>query len=306
MTFVDPDADDSPEIRSARPSSTVDSELDLRSLALAPRGDPSHTRFLLDELRRIRAAVHADGVQGRKQRRARGDDACGLLGRRRAVRHARRDRVPRSPGHRARDGRALVRAARPADRRRPRRPAPRDRRPPAVRARPGARRARRGRPGGRLHARPACTRAARTARGTVGPSRRPRRHVRGVGAAARNASRPARLDRRRARPRGQRPRLQHDPGSRERSARARDRRRKGGGASSARARPWTSSPGSRGRLTAGKSCWRARGRHCEDAPTNPAVVRRYRLQPDPLVRDTARGYRTGRVERVLAGDFDLF
>ena len=42
------------------------------------------------------------------------------------------------------------------------------------------------------------------------------------------------------------------------------------------------------------------------APTNPAVVRRYRLQPDPLVRDTARGYRTGRVERVLAGDFDLF
>jgi len=42
------------------------------------------------------------------------------------------------------------------------------------------------------------------------------------------------------------------------------------------------------------------------ASTTPAVVRRYRLQPDPLVRDTARGYRTGRVERVLAGDFDLF
>jgi len=43
----------------------------------------------------------------------------------------------------------------------------------------------------------------------------------------------------------------------------------------------------------------------ELAPSNPAIVRRYRLKPD-LVRDSARGYRTGRVERVLAGDFDLF
>ncbi|MDQ3671522.1 MAG: hypothetical protein M3364_03660 [Actinomycetota bacterium] len=42
------------------------------------------------------------------------------------------------------------------------------------------------------------------------------------------------------------------------------------------------------------------------APTNPSVVRRYRLRPDPLVRDSVRGYRTERVERVLAGDFDLF
>ena len=44
----------------------------------------------------------------------------------------------------------------------------------------------------------------------------------------------------------------------------------------------------------------------ELAPSSPAIVRRYRLKPDPLVRDSARGYRTGRVERVLAGDFDLF
>ena len=36
------------------------------------------------------------------------------------------------------------------------------------------------------------------------------------------------------------------------------------------------------------------------------VVRRYRLEPAPLVRDTVRGYRTGRIDRVLAGDFDLF
>jgi ATP-dependent Clp protease ATP-binding subunit ClpC len=36
-----------------------------------------------------------------------------------------------------------------------------------------------------------------------------------------------------------------------------------------------------------------------------AVVRRYREEPSPLVRDSARGWRTGRLERVLEGDFDL-
>jgi ATP-dependent Clp protease ATP-binding subunit ClpC len=36
------------------------------------------------------------------------------------------------------------------------------------------------------------------------------------------------------------------------------------------------------------------------------VVRRYRERDAPLVRDAARGYRTGRLDRVLAGDFDLF
>ncbi len=36
-----------------------------------------------------------------------------------------------------------------------------------------------------------------------------------------------------------------------------------------------------------------------------AVVRRYREEPSPLVRDTVRGWRTGRLERVLEGDFDL-
>jgi ATP-dependent Clp protease ATP-binding subunit ClpC len=39
------------------------------------------------------------------------------------------------------------------------------------------------------------------------------------------------------------------------------------------------------------------------APTN--IVRRYREEPSPLVRDSARGWRTGRLERVLDGDFDL-
>ncbi len=37
----------------------------------------------------------------------------------------------------------------------------------------------------------------------------------------------------------------------------------------------------------------------------PIIVRRYRGTPSPLVRDSVRGWRTGRIERVLAGDFDL-
>jgi len=37
-----------------------------------------------------------------------------------------------------------------------------------------------------------------------------------------------------------------------------------------------------------------------------AVVRRYRFEPTPLVRDAVRGFRTGRLDRVLDGDFDLF
>ena len=35
------------------------------------------------------------------------------------------------------------------------------------------------------------------------------------------------------------------------------------------------------------------------------VCRRYREQPTPLVRDSVRGWRNGRVDRVLAGDFDI-
>ncbi|HET8652350.1 MAG TPA: AAA family ATPase [Gaiellaceae bacterium] len=42
------------------------------------------------------------------------------------------------------------------------------------------------------------------------------------------------------------------------------------------------------------------------APAEPEIVRRYRAKPTPLVRDAVRGYRTGRLDRVLAGDFDLF
>ena len=44
----------------------------------------------------------------------------------------------------------------------------------------------------------------------------------------------------------------------------------------------------------------------DGAPAALEVVRRYREKPAPLVRDAVRGYRTGRLDRVLAGDFDLF
>ena len=36
-----------------------------------------------------------------------------------------------------------------------------------------------------------------------------------------------------------------------------------------------------------------------------AIVRRYREAPSPLVRDSRGAWRTGRLDRVLAGDFDL-
>jgi ATP-dependent Clp protease ATP-binding subunit ClpC len=40
-------------------------------------------------------------------------------------------------------------------------------------------------------------------------------------------------------------------------------------------------------------------------PTVQAIVRRYRTEPSPLVRDTVRDWRTGRLDRVLAGEFDV-
>jgi hypothetical protein len=40
-------------------------------------------------------------------------------------------------------------------------------------------------------------------------------------------------------------------------------------------------------------------------PSANAIVRRYREQPDPLVRDAARKWRTPHFDRVMAGDFDL-
>jgi ATP-dependent Clp protease ATP-binding subunit ClpC len=41
------------------------------------------------------------------------------------------------------------------------------------------------------------------------------------------------------------------------------------------------------------------------SPSSTAVVRRYRLDDAPLVRDVARGWRTGRADWVMDGQFDL-
>ncbi len=40
-------------------------------------------------------------------------------------------------------------------------------------------------------------------------------------------------------------------------------------------------------------------------PAKATVVRRYRIEPSPLVRDSVRDWRTGRLDRVLAGEFDV-
>ncbi len=62
-------------------------------------------------------------------------------------------------------------------------------------------------------------------------------------------------------------------------------------------------PAGRGREAQRRQAERA---FSAEAATPPATVRRYREQPSPLVRDSVRGWRTGKLERVLAGDFDLF
>lgn len=42
-----------------------------------------------------------------------------------------------------------------------------------------------------------------------------------------------------------------------------------------------------------------------DADDELRVCRRYRAEPSPLVRDSVRGWRSGRLDRVLAGEFDV-
>ena len=41
------------------------------------------------------------------------------------------------------------------------------------------------------------------------------------------------------------------------------------------------------------------------APSGSNIVRRYRAGASPVVRDTASGWRTGKLDAVLGGDFDL-
>lgn len=44
----------------------------------------------------------------------------------------------------------------------------------------------------------------------------------------------------------------------------------------------------------------------KESTINPEIVRRYRKEPSPLVRDAKKNWRTGRLDSVMDGDFDLF
>jgi ATP-dependent Clp protease ATP-binding subunit ClpC len=50
---------------------------------------------------------------------------------------------------------------------------------------------------------------------------------------------------------------------------------------------------------------RARDALAASKDRTPRIVRRYRKAPSPLVRDGVKGWRTGRIDQVLGGDFDL-
>ncbi len=49
----------------------------------------------------------------------------------------------------------------------------------------------------------------------------------------------------------------------------------------------------------------AKAREALDAGSEIGIVRRYRDEPSPLVRDGVRGFKTGRIDLVLQGNFDL-
>jgi ATP-dependent Clp protease ATP-binding subunit ClpC len=58
-------------------------------------------------------------------------------------------------------------------------------------------------------------------------------------------------------------------------------------------------------LAPGETVRQAALRILEKNPPGATVVRRYREEPSPLVRDSVRNWRTGRLDLVLAGNFDL-
>jgi len=69
-----------------------------------------------------------------------------------------------------------------------------------------------------------------------------------------------------------------------------------------RVRPQTEAP-----VTGGVAGLRraATAAFADDQRERPKMVRRYRREPSPMVRDSVRGWRTGRLDLVLGGDFDL-
>lgn len=304
VTFVDPDADEAQDEPRRETELTVDTELDLRSLALAPRSDPSHTRFLLDELRRISTAVRANGIQDRKR------DGLAAMS---------------DPGFWEDDGRfATLGAIEYLDRletaletverlcERLERQSGGDGSPQLHEI--VARRlfvldqALRGLAEG------APTDVFIRVRALGGPSEQPGSSLRKLLAdmyaawARRRGMRAERLvssDDEHVvavsglgcstilTPEAGLHVLELDDG---RDGKRVERETATVDVVAREPRP-THSP---------EELLASAERALRGAPSNPSVVRRYRLRPDPLVRDTVRGYRTGRVERVLAGDFDLF
>ena len=43
----------------------------------------------------------------------------------------------------------------------------------------------------------------------------------------------------------------------------------------------------------------------DNAAGKVEIIRRYRQQPSPLVRDSVTGWRTGRIRQVFEGNFDI-
>ena len=64
--------------------------------------------------------------------------------------------------------------------------------------------------------------------------------------------------------------------------------------------PEAPTSGKQNQLRQAKSVFKA------EETAKAVVVRRYRHEPSPLVRDAVRNYRTGLIDRVLGGNFDLF
>jgi ATP-dependent Clp protease ATP-binding subunit ClpC len=69
-----------------------------------------------------------------------------------------------------------------------------------------------------------------------------------------------------------------------------------------RVEPQPATPAREGAAGLRRQAEEALGAH---AGGSGVVVRRYREQPSPLVKDLVRGWRTGRLERVLGGEFDV-
>jgi ATP-dependent Clp protease ATP-binding subunit ClpC len=61
------------------------------------------------------------------------------------------------------------------------------------------------------------------------------------------------------------------------------------------------------RAASSRKQWLALARQTlAEEPASGEIVRRYQEKPSPLVRDKVSGWKTGRLDRVLDGDFDLF